>query len=104
MQNDGPLRVFVADWPVPFHLPDWQKEGRGRLNKVIASYNKWVRHGLIHGEFSVVEGRAVNADIEFGLQTWADVDGGGPWAEALREIRIHLVATRPGCDLSLQVK
>ena len=101
MQNDGPPGVFVADWPVHFNLPDWHKEGRGRLNTVISSYNKWVRHGLIHGEFSVVEGRAVNVDIEFGLQTWANVDGGENWAEALREIRAHLVRTCPDCDLSL---
>jgi hypothetical protein len=93
--------VFVSDWPVPEDLPGWQREGRRFLNAVIASYNKWVRHGLVHGNFVVKEGRAINADIEFGLQTWADVDGGENWAETLREIRAHLVATCPDCDLPL---
>lgn len=73
---------FVEEWDEDATEIVWQKKGRRRLNEIIQKYNAWQRAGFPDKDQELLE-----AEIEFGLQTFATKDGGEAWADELRKMR-----------------
>lgn len=71
---------FLKEWPEDSPI-GWWNAGRKQLNIVIRAYNQWQLGG-----FDADGATKLRAQIIYGMQTFADRDGGGGWMEELEKM------------------
>lgn len=79
---------YWDEWDEDTGIP-WWDHGRRQLNAVIRSVNQWSLDGRPDDQAPALRRR-----VDMGLQTFAAVDGGGGWADVLREIGAYLDGAR----------
>ena len=72
---------FKDTWNEDTDIP-WQKECRGKLNKIIEVYNNW----QIDYDVDKEKSKVVLAKIEYGKQTIGSRDGGSGYRDELDEM------------------
>lgn len=75
---------YFTKWPENTPI-DWWNEGRKQLNVIIDKVNAWTLNGA-----PVEDAALLLRHIDMGLQTFAAQDGGGGWADELREMQQYI--------------
>jgi len=81
MSEDKRSYRFVDYWDEDTNI-SWQKESRKRLNEAITLYNDW----QIEHDFDPEKSVKVLAKIEYGKQTYGNIDGGSGYLEELEKM------------------
>ena len=79
---------FEEAWPANTGI-GWWDESRTKLNTIIDAYNQWQLDGFDEGA-----SERVRAKIIFGIQTFAEEDGGSNYRELLEKMLTFVEADR----------